>query len=82
MRRTVLGSLLVVLAACSPSNPGDYADNYGGSEAQYEALLTSDDCAWLADTAEEMDERYDRERDRVAFGYQSAAVDRMVEINC
>lgn len=88
----VIGVLLTIgllTAGCTwwlmsygPDTPTEYADEYGGSAAQYEVILESDDCAWLADTAAEMDERYDRERDRVAYGYQSAAVDRMVEINC
>lgn len=80
MRR--ISALLLVVIACGGSDPASYVDEYGGMESQYEAISTSDDCQWLGQTAASMDERYDRGRDRIALGYQSAAVDRMVELDC
>lgn len=75
-----LSALLLVTVACGGTDPGSYVDEYGGLESQYEAISTSDDCQWLSDTAADMDARYDQDRDRVALGYQRAAVDRMTEV--
>lgn len=80
MKRLVVVALL--LAACSPSNPGGYVGEYGGEEAQYAVILESEDCQWLGATAAAMDARYDAERSEVALGYQRAAVDRMVALDC
>lgn len=78
-----IGALLLVVAACGGvSDPAGYVAEYGGMESQYEVLVESIDCQHLGETAAEMDARYDRERDRVALGYQRAAVDRMVAIDC
>lgn len=81
MRKLLAGVVLV--AACGgPSGPADYVESYGGLESQYRVILESEDCGWLGETADEMDRRYDEQRDRVAFGYQSAATSRMVDLDC
>lgn len=64
------------------SGSTDYVADYGGVESQYDALLTSTDCAWLGETAARMNDAYERDRNQVSLGYQMAAVDRMVELNC
>lgn len=73
---------LLVAACGGVSTPAGYVDEYGGLESQYAAILETDDCQWLGATAAEMDARYDAEHSTVALGYQSAAVDRMVELGC
>lgn len=88
--KKLIGGLVVVLIALltwfvmshGPDTPAEYVAEYGGLESQYETLLTSTDCRYLGETAAGMDARYGRERDRVALGYQTAAVDRMVAIDC
>lgn len=80
MRKWVVFVLLV--AACGGSTPASYVGRYGGLESQYEAIASSEDCRWLGETAAAMDARYDADKDRVALGYQKAAVDRMQALNC
>ena len=60
----------------TPDAAEGYAEKYGGSVSQYDALLTSTDCAWLAS-------RIRAEADsQAAYGYQRAANDRMVSLDC
>ena len=81
--RSKLALLALLVAACGgPSTPVGYVDEYGGIESQYEVLLESDDCDWLSETAAEMDAAYSANRSTVHLGYQTAAVNRMVEISC
>lgn len=97
MRRVVIGVLLTIgllTAGCTwwlmsygPDTPAEYAEEYGGNESSYRNILNMDDCQLLAQRAADMDERYNRasesrETKRMALGFQSAAVDRMVELDC
>lgn len=89
-------AVLVFLGGCaaliawggrSPDTAEEYADRYGGSATSYENILRSTDCQWLGKTAADMDERYNRpsesrETQRMALGFQRAAVDRMVALDC
>lgn len=65
-----------------PDTAAEYVDEYGGMESQYEVIGSESDCQRLGQLAADMDARFNRERDRVALGYQKAAVTRMVEIDC
>lgn len=88
MRRLLVAFAVAVLlgvwfvTSYGPDTPDEYADKYGGSVSQYDALLTSTDCAWLGERAFLMDARYDSTGDQTAYGYQRAATARMVSLDC
>jgi len=89
MRRTVVWAVVaaVVLGvwfvtSYGPDTPDEYAAKYGGTVSQYEALMTSTDCAWLGERSVLMDARYDSTGDQTAYGYQRAAAFRMRELDC
>lgn len=82
-----LVALAVVMLMPRTDSPASYADRYGGDEQSYRNIANMTDCQLLGQRAADMGERYHRpsesaESKQMALGFQTAYVDRMVELDC